>query len=193
MTVRKLRLMVRPNPDSNDSGTRILIDGADWLGENVLGLDPPDLNVQLARAPGQRLRVGRCDCGVVGCCDVRVTLKREGDRVSWSPEAGGEVVFDAREYDAELARMASDQSWEDVGRRAERLVEAEMRGAVLEEGALFMWASTRIERATVHLSFEQDGAQVLLGFGWDGADVEAAVRRARALRRERCADPAPDA
>lgn len=192
MNVRKLRLTVRRSAETNDSETRILIDGEDWLGEGYLGLDPPDLIGQLAVGARPRRNVGRCLCGAVGCDDLRVALHRDDQHVRWSL-GEREVVFDAADYDAELTRLAGDHSWEDDGRRAERLVGEVMRGAVLEDGASFMWASTRIARGTVHLSFERDEAQVLLEFGWDGADVEAAVRRARWLRRERCEDLAPDA
>ena len=95
-----------------------------------LGMDPYDLliptNRLVATAEPHAVQIARCDCGDTGCTATTVTIVRDGDRVHW--EWSGEVplprgvTFAADAYDAEVARIATDHSWETPERTAGRLV-----------------------------------------------------------------------
>jgi hypothetical protein len=180
-----LRIEVSACPSSNDHEARLLVDDADWLGREQLGMDPPELEAQLCRKDGGPIIVGRCSCGVVGCSDVLVEVSRTGSRVEWRLGRSHPLVFDAAAYDAELVRFAADRSWETLGRRVEREVAALFEGAVTEDGLGFDWASTRIRRGVVHLSFSAQSEQRLLDFSWDEATLESALDRAQLFHRER--------
>jgi hypothetical protein len=182
----RLRLWIQPSPDTNDHEARIEIDGADWLDPDVLGLDPPDLLRELSQPNGGTLLVGRCGCGVIGCGDVTVRLHRDATTVAWRSMADeGVLAFDASDYDAEVARFASDHAWEDLGRTVERLVGDLFAGLKTRNGSDFQWASTRIAPGRVHASFTNTlGHQSLYDFGWDGTTVESAVLGARSFQQE---------
>lgn len=95
-----------------------------------LGMDPYDLivptNRLVATAEPRDVQIARCPCGDTGCTATTVTILRDGDRVHW--EWSGEaplpqgVTFPADAYDAEVARVAADHSWETPERAAGRLV-----------------------------------------------------------------------
>jgi hypothetical protein len=182
----RLRLRIQPSPETGDHQARIEIDGADWLDPDMLGLDPPDLLRELSRPNASTLLVGRCNCGVIGCGDVPVRLHRDATTVEWRTMADqGMLAFDASDYDAEVARFASDHAWEDLGRTVERLVGDLLAGLKTRNGSDFQWASTRIEPGRVHVSFTNTlGQQNLYDFGWDGATVESAVLGARSFQQE---------
>jgi hypothetical protein len=185
--ISDLRFEVLPNPETNDHQTRVIVDGRDWLGTDFLGLDPPDLSAQLASGRA-RLVVGRCLCGVVGCCDLIVDVSQREDVVEWRGRDRGPVIFDSVSYRAVILGLAGDHSWEDLGRRVERRVGEVFAGAVIDGAATFDWASTRIKSGLVHLSFSGEEGQKLLEFSWDGASLESALAGARSLRRERCGE-----
>jgi hypothetical protein len=74
------------------------------------------------------------------CCAIEARVRREGDMVRW--ELGyrrgvrwaGErrtILFDAAAYDAEVARIEADRSWETATHRAERLI---LAGVALPSG-----------------------------------------------------------
>lgn len=95
-----------------------------------LGTDPYDLliptNRLVATAEPHTVQVARCSCGDDGCTATLVTIVREGRRVHWDwagtqPMARG-VTFPADAYDAEVARVAADHSWETSERTAGRLI-----------------------------------------------------------------------
>jgi hypothetical protein len=70
--------------------------------------------------------IARCECGIYGCGSTDVTIVRDGDLVHWDwlidvPMDRG-VTFAAGQYDAEVARMAADHSWETSQRTAGRLI-----------------------------------------------------------------------
>lgn len=56
-----------PNPETNDSEVRILIDDNDFLGNDYLGLDPPVFFDQQTFFQAGELMIGRCTCGCEGC------------------------------------------------------------------------------------------------------------------------------
>jgi len=114
-----------------------------------------------------------------------VRLHRHATAVEWRSDTGPLLlVFDAEQYDSEVARFSADHTWEDAGRTAERLVGEIFSGSKLENDLSFKWASTRIEPGLVHLSFSGGAGQHLLEFSWDGVTVESALQRARQLHDE---------
>jgi hypothetical protein len=95
-----------------------------------LGMDPYDLivptNRLVATAEPHDVQIARCSCGDSGCTATTVTIVRDDDRVHWEwsgavPLPHG-VTFPAAAYDAEVARLAADHSWETAERTAGRLI-----------------------------------------------------------------------
>lgn len=85
-----------------------------------MGMDPFDLlipeNRLVATTVARQVGIARCNCGVYGCGATDVVILREGDAVHWDweleePIRGG-VTFKADQYDAEVARIGADTSWE---------------------------------------------------------------------------------
>lgn len=184
-----LSVKVFESHETNDHEARIFVDGADWLGEDYLGLDPPRLFSQSALISGGQARLGRCGCGVEGCDDLTAEVVILGTQVEWRGFRGGPLVFERQRYLAELSRQAGDHSWEDSNRRVERRIDAVFAGCALPSGLVFDWASARIGRGKITLSFSTPGGapgwrQKVVELGWDGEDVAAAERRARTLRAE---------
>lgn len=188
LTIRPSRfeIVVSPNRSSNDHQARILVDGADWLGADVLGLDPPDLAAELL-GKASNIRIGRCSCGAPGCDDRDVGRLELPEVVTWL-SYGRTLRFDGAQYRAEIERFVADQSWRPVERQAELAVDAIFAGTVLEGRLHFQWSSARIGRGLVHLSFFGEGEQRLLEFSWDGETVQSAVDRAHLFLRERFED-----
>lgn len=180
----RLTITVGDNPSSNDHEARLLIDGKDWLGSEYMGLDPPRLESELLTDRDGSIIVGRCSCGAEGCGDLIVEVIRSENLVSWSSPETTKVTFDASQYDAEVARFVNDKSWETTGRAVEREVEQIFSGIITIDSFRFDWASTRIQKGLVHLSFSKGLEQKLLEFGWDGASLANAIARAQQFRAE---------
>ncbi|ATY31886.1 hypothetical protein [Sphingomonas psychrotolerans] len=185
MTTRpaQIGIVVKVSPASNDHEARVLIDGVDWLGTDALGLDPPDLAAELLGV-SPRIRVGRCACGAEGCDDRVVDRSELGEVVTWIG-TGRTLLFDRTQYLQEIERFVNDQSWRPIERQVEQAAETIFRGALLEDRLAFQWASARIAKNLVHLSFQDGDEQRLLEFSWDGNTVESAVDRGREFWRER--------
>lgn len=86
----------------------------------------------LSAAPEpRRVELSNNDCDT-GCCGgVFVTIQRRGNHVEWVSRENTngsrapvppEVHFDAAQYDAELARVVADHSWEEPVDTAARLL-----------------------------------------------------------------------
>lgn len=161
-----------PSPTSNDHQTRVFVDGEDWLGDDFLGLDPPDFFKQKELVIGGKVLVGRCDCGCLGCCDHEVYVKLKDDVVIWKSEYGYILAFDKAAYLEEIETKALDYSWEDQGRTAERILQGIFEGSVIENGYCFDWVSTRCSKNKITLSFSNNGVQSLKEFDWDISDLE---------------------
>ena len=183
--MNSLAFDVCPSPTSNDHQVRILIDGEDWLEGNNLGIDPPEFFKQKALRDGGELLIGRCDCGCVGCDDIRVQVKRKELGVTWTVREGVFYFFAAKEYDRTIESGATDTTWEDANRTAERLVDDLFRGVVIEGGYVFDWASARIGHGIITLSFSSGTSQKTFEFGWDGQTPESALPGAKRLYHER--------
>lgn len=183
--MNSLAFNICPSPGSNDHQARIIIDGKDWLEEDNLGIDPPEFFAQQALKDGGDLLVGRCSCGCVGCDDIRVSVVRKDAGVVWNVRDGVFYFFSVREYDQVLKSTEGDTSWEEANRTAERLVGDIFRGTTIGEGFSFDWASARIGRSVITLSFSRGGEQKTFEFGWDGATPSTALPGAKCFYKER--------
>jgi hypothetical protein len=180
---------IRPSEESNDHQVRILVDGQDFLGDQYLGLDPPEFFAQF-NTPKEHLLIGRCRCGVVGCGDYPVNVRRSAS-VEWV--VGGVVIaqFDADEYDRTISLAAIDHSWETQGRRIERLIGLQLAGVLTTDGYNFEWASTRFKPGALTLHFVKDKgkptyAYRLVDISWEGRTEESAIQAARRYVAEYC-------
>ena len=172
-----LTISVRPSPSTNDHEV-LLFASLDNLisrfDDDAMGLDPDDLlRSPCALVPGpspRQVRIARCDCGVVGCGDVEVTVARDGEHVTWSADgATVDVRFDATSYLAELDRAMADHSWETPDRTAARLIADGVDRAWLAERDLHVtWASGRIRPDTMTIALATTGYQLLVHQPWQG-------------------------
>lgn len=166
---------------SNDHQVRILVDGEDWLGASVLGIDPPEFFTQAALTGGGQLLVGRCDCGCVGCGDVTVQVVRCHEEVGWFNTQNPSLKFSATQYDATVDWAKNDTAWETPNRTAERLSARVLSGLVLSDGFAFQWASTRVRYGVLSLSFLRQGVQRIIDLPWDGRLPESACESAESF------------
>lgn len=134
----------------------VLIDGEDLLTstrpgfagfgpEEMLGPDSPLLPAH----PWRRVAVYRCSCGIAGCGVIAPPIiNRTDGRIVWTdfrdytgvfdgptvesdPDGGHELnqrdlVFDARQYAAEVGRASADRTWESARRLTARLLKADL-------------------------------------------------------------------
>ena len=178
-----LTIAVKPPSETNELQARLLVDGEDWLGPEVAGLDPEMLEAELLGKKLGSLVVGRCWCGIMGCNDVEVEVTRGRAYVHWSGSNSTGLVFIASEYDAELARFAGDKSWEPLERIVGREIEQLFRGTGIRRG--FQFESAWASREEVHLAFRKGGRQKRLKFRWDGSSLSDALNQAKLFRAER--------
>ncbi len=147
MRTDTLRLEVAPEPEEVGSGFQVLVylNGVEMTEPGAgLGMDPYDLlvpaNRLVATQEARTVPIARCSCGVYGCGSDDVAVVRDGDLVRWTwlPRVPGNRrgVFAADAYDAEVARVAADHSWETPERTAGRLVLANADRAALRAHGL---------------------------------------------------------
>ena len=187
----RLRITIVPSPSSNDHEVQLFADDQEVIaGLDGLGLDPDDFfaaNAAIVAGKPRDARVGRCDCGVVGCGDLSIRIERDGEEIVWGV-AGTELRFDAAQYDAELARAAADHSWESRERTAERLVRERVdRRALTKAGLVFEWASGRARPRLFTIALHTTSApdrQIFVEVPWSG-DVEQVVAAALAALTQR--------
>lgn len=183
-----LRISVRPSPDTNDHEVRLESDNGDLItrfADGLIGMDPDDLLIEpspLQAGPlPNTVTIGRCDCGVVGCGSVDVTIRRNAGVVTWTTqERPIGVSFDADQYDAEVERATNDVSWETPDRTASRLIRAGVDHEALgSHGLRFCWASGRISERTMTVALECTPGpyQVLVHVAWPDGDAKAIARR----------------
>jgi hypothetical protein len=156
-----LRIVVRPSEETNDHEVCLLGDGEDLIDRfesGLIGLDPDDILIPpsplIATSVPHLATVARCDCGVIGCGSLEVTISREGEAVVWrSTHSPMLVQFDADLYDRELERAVNDRSWETADRKTARLIrESVDRCAPSERDLRFEWASGRLREGAMSLS-----------------------------------------
>ncbi|MBN6041087.1 hypothetical protein [Amycolatopsis sp. 195334CR] len=190
--VDSLRLAVAPTPDEA-RGFQVLVhvNGVEMTAAGAgLGMDPFDLlipdNRLVATAEPHTVPIARCGCGVYGCGSTDVTIVRDGDLVHWEwrlevPMPHG-VSFPAEQYDAEIARVSADHSWETPVRTAGRYVLTNLDHTHLRtHGLRADWATNDYrdpELFCVALGCEE--YQVFLYTPWRGRSPEV-------LSREVCA------
>src|SRR5437879_6503613 len=126
--------------------------------------------------------IGRCDCGVLGCGDVRVKVSLEGELVVWSAVQGtrGPVSFRLGQYLAEVERALVDHSWETPERAVSRHIRTGVdHQRLARSGMKFSWASGRAAAGaiTIALCLEPGPYQVLVRIPWDGSGDAAVVAR----------------
>ncbi len=81
-----------------------------------MGMDPRDVvvptNKLVATAQPHTAPVARCDCGHYDCGSTDVEITRRGGQVYWDWQQATpidrSVVFDAVQYDREIARIADE-------------------------------------------------------------------------------------
>ena len=174
----RLSFEISSSSESNDHQIRILIDEEDLVGEDYLGLDPPDFFRQKNLLKGGELIVGRCTCGVRECCDYSIQNSILEHNVSWLAEYPfdeREISFSRNEYFNVVQKAAIDFSWEDHNRKAERLVSAIFEKQGVEHNETFDWASARIKQNIITLSFTDNFDQTLYEVEWDGTSPNNAV------------------
>jgi hypothetical protein len=149
-----------------------------------LGMDAVDVLVPVHRLVAterpRRVAVARCGCGVYGCGSTDVVVQRVGDTVRWDWEIevplDRPAVFDAAEYDREMARVEADRSWETPAHTAgRRVLERADRGRLREHGleltdAVPDWRNPRIFTAWMVVP---ERYQVVLDVPWEGRTPEA--------------------
>jgi hypothetical protein len=115
-----------------------------------MGMDPfavlIPINRLIATRDPQQVPIARCECGTYGCGSTDVTIVRDGAAVHWDwlyeVPIGGGVTFDAEQYDAEVARIAADQSWERPEDTTARLVLEQIDRTHLDRyGLAVSWAA----------------------------------------------------
>ncbi|WP_175220878.1 hypothetical protein [Achromobacter deleyi] len=163
--------------ESNDHEVRPLATGIDILrslSPNDRGLDPPEFFGQSALWAGGKLLIGRCSCGVIGCGDQIADVEVCSNQIAWLLAQGRRVVFNKEQYEAALAQGAVSTSWESLERTAERLVSGLDFSKRAERGYVFQWASARINKGQITLSFGVGGRQAIIDVGWNQRDPEDA-------------------
>ncbi len=185
--MNRLAFNFADSPSSNDHQVRPLVDGVDLLElieTDSLGIDPPEFFRQPALLSGGRLLIGRCSCGVVGCDDVFAGVVRTDDSVTWQLAGDRTYEFDPAGYSSCIKSGTADTDWESTERTAERLVASLDFSTAEEDGYRFDWASARISRGRMTLSFWKEGTQRLFKIGWDGKDPEDAAKQVRRWIKE---------
>lgn len=170
------------SPTSNDDQVRPVVNDADFLrivAGDSLGIDPPEFFRQPALGVGGKLLIGRCSCGVVGCRDVLVSVSVTGQSITWQGPTSDAHHFDLGQYLESFKSAATNTAWESVGRAAERLVSSLDFANLQGSGYWFEWASTRVARGRVTLSFSNNGTQRLFEIGWNEQQAEDAEQQVR--------------
>lgn len=190
-----LRISVRPSPATGDHEVCLRTGSDDLIscsGDGLIGMDPDDLLIApsplLPSASAVETTIGRCDCGIVDCGSVAVTILRAANIVSWTTQRRWVgVSFDAEQYEAEVGRAVRDHSWETPDRTAARLIRTGIVGASLSQhGLRFCWASGRVAASTMTIALEYTPGptQVLLHVDWPDGDPRSIADRCLQLLSE---------
>ncbi|MEV4517013.1 hypothetical protein AB0K00_49680 [Dactylosporangium sp. NPDC049525] len=127
------------------------------------------------------------------CCAIEVRIRREGATVRWDwgrrvvfwEDKGRTTLFDAAAYDAEVARVGADRSWESAVYRAGRLILADL---VLPSGIV----GVRVDMSDadeIEIQLEEpDAYQIWVRAAWDAERPDESAAAARAM----LAGPAAD-
>jgi len=173
--MNNISFKILPSPATNDHEVRIFVDNEDFLGNNYLGIDPPSFFSQNNLDKSGELMVGRCTCGVEGCCDYPVTVSVNEKTISWTDNIGVNLLFDKTEYNNSITIAKNDHSWEDIKRKVERLATDILKHSKTKDNYNFDWVSTRIKDKYITLSYSKNDDQKLFDINWNGqseTDVE---------------------
>jgi hypothetical protein len=180
--IDSLRLAVVPAPDNAGGGfqVKVYVNDIEMTSAGAgTGMDPYDLlipiNRLLATPQPHTVPIARCECGVYGCGSTDVTITRDGDLVHWDwavevPMNRG-VSFAAIQYDAEVARVAGDHSWETAERTAGRLVLTHLDGEALRaHGLAVTWVANEYRNPGLFRVALQmaDNYQIFVDTPWQG-------------------------
>lgn len=183
--MNKLSFNIVPSPESNDHEIRILIDNEDFLGNDYLGLDPPSFFSQGNFDKNGELMIGRCTCGVEGCCDFPVTVVVSQGNVLWTHNNGLNLIFERHDYDISIEKAKNDYSWEDIKRKVERLTTNILKQSQTKDNYDFNWASARINDKKITLSYSKNGDQKLFDIDWDGQSDKNVVFNAKQFFKDK--------
>lgn len=127
--------------------------------------------------------IARCECGEYGCGVTDVRILRQGDAVHWdwlheTPMDHG-VTFRAVQYDAAVARVAADHSWERPHDTARRQILTGVDKERLRAEGLLLRSSYLVhdDPSTYRVALEtvDNVYQVFLHFPLDGREPTAIV------------------
>lgn len=170
-----LSFKILPTDESHDHEVRVLIDNSDILGQDHLGIDPPEFFGQQNLITDGQILIGRCSCGVVGCDDYSVSVNIFGDKITWTDSSGLNLEFDKSAYVNNISNAQSDHSWENKERRVERLTLDILKNTKTISDYKFDWTSARIKENVITVSYSKDGQQKLFEYNWDGQTDQSAV------------------
>jgi hypothetical protein len=170
--------------ETNDHETRIFIDNKDFLGSDYLGIDPPSFFSQDNFNKNGELMIGRCTCGVEGCCDYSVTIIANQNKILWTDNNGLNLIFEKSEYDSIITKAKNDYSWEDIKRKVERLTTNILKNSQTKDNYHFDWASARINDSQITLSYNKNGEQKLFEIIWDGQTEDNVEKNANFFLNE---------
>jgi hypothetical protein len=184
--LNKLSYKIEPSEFSNDHQVRLFVDESDILGDEQLGLDPIDFSRFVKSDNSGNVLLGRCDCGCIGCDDVVAQVTIGDQTVTWVL-LGKTFYFDRDAYESAVGGIALDHSWEDTGRRVERILTEQIHADArwVNDHTRFDWVSTRISGSQLTYSFTIDGQQITFSTGWDGKTEDSAIDANRRVLYER--------
>jgi hypothetical protein len=183
-----LRLDVRSLAGTNDHEVRPMIDGEDLIATRfpgLVGVDPDDLLIApspLRPGAPHAVTVARCECGEAGCSRGDLSVRTDGDQVSWLIGART-YRFERGRYLAEIARAEQDTRWETPDRTAARLIRDGVdRRTLAMQGLGYQWSSGRLSRDHLAISLRVDPGpyQALVWVPWTGG-ASASAMAAEAL------------
>lgn len=120
------------------------------------------------------------------CFAIEARIRREGDTICWEwgrrgVEWEGErrtTLFDAGAYDAEVARIGADHSWESAVHRAGRLI---LAGLALPPGVVGVRVRTTDAGELEIWLEEPDEYQIWVHAPWDTQRPDESATAARAM------------
>jgi len=183
--MNNISFSILPSPDTNDNEVRILVDNVDLLGNDYLGIDSLPFFSRNNLDKNGIVMVGRCTCGVEGCCDYPVTIAVVGDKVTWTVSSGLTIIFDKAAYNSSIEKARNDYSWEDIKRKVERLATEVLQYSIIEDGYRFDWASARINNNEIVLSYSRNGTQKMFRIFWDGRTENEVRQNAEAFLKQK--------
>jgi hypothetical protein len=169
----------------------VRIDGVDVSrADGNAGPDPWHVLVPVNRF----VATGDPTTAVIACCPgcgpdcdaVEARIRREGGTVRWEWGRRGArweadrrtTLFDAVDYDAEVARLGADHGWETAERRAGRLV---LAGLALPAGIEGVKVDA-VGDGELEVWLEEPGAyQIFVRAPWDGERPDESAAAVRAV------------